>query len=135
LARTPGRPELLVVPDTSPHGFPQWKIRSPSSAGRLEELDRVARGVVEQDLGTARAPYDVISEVQPCGSETLDLRFDVLHDELDAGPAAWRGLAPSGMGRPAELVGPLRSNRRSPRVTSAKAGAAFERSVKPKWVV
>src|SRR6266540_4158418 len=45
------------------------------------------------------------------------------------------GRRPSGMGRPAELVGPLSSSRRLPRVTSAKAGAALERSVKPKWVV
>src|SRR5262245_51914644 len=32
------------------------------------------------------------------------------------------GLAPSGMGRPAELVGPLSSSRRLPRVTLANAG-------------
>ena len=32
------------------------------------------------------------------------------------------GLAPSGIGRPAELVGPLSRSRRLPRVTSANAG-------------
>ena len=42
------------------------------------------------------------------------------------------GLAPSGMGRPAELAGPLSSSRRLPRVTSAKAGAALVRTSKPR---
>jgi hypothetical protein len=45
------------------------------------------------------------------------------------------GVRPSGIGRPAELAGPLSSSRRLPRTTSANAGAALERSVKPKWVV
>jgi hypothetical protein len=45
------------------------------------------------------------------------------------------GARPSGIDRPAELVGPLRSSRRLPRTTSANAGAALERRVKPKWVV
>ena len=42
------------------------------------------------------------------------------------------GVRPSGIGRPAELVGPLSSSRRLPRMTSAKAGAAFRPSSKPK---
>jgi hypothetical protein len=46
-----------------------------------------------------------------------------------------RGVRPSGIDRPAELFGPLSSSRRLPRTTSANAGAALERSVKPKWVV
>ena len=35
------------------------------------------------------------------------------------------GLAPSGIGRPAELFGPESSSRRLPRLTSANAGAAL----------
>ena len=35
------------------------------------------------------------------------------------------GLAPSGIGRPAELAGPASSSRRLPRLTSANAGAAL----------
>ena len=45
------------------------------------------------------------------------------------------GMRPSGMGRPAELLGPLSSSRRLPRTTSANAGAELERTVKPKCVV
>ena len=44
------------------------------------------------------------------------------------------GVRPSGIGRPAELVGPLSSSRRWPRTTSANAGAALVRSSKPRWV-
>jgi uncharacterized hydrophobic protein (TIGR00271 family) len=45
------------------------------------------------------------------------------------------GLVPSGMGRPAELAGPLSSSRRFPRVTSAKAGTALVRTSKPRCSV
>ena len=45
------------------------------------------------------------------------------------------GVRPSGIGRPAELFGPLSSSRSLPRTTSANAGAALERSLKPKWLV
>ena len=44
------------------------------------------------------------------------------------------GLRPSGIGRPAELAGPLSSSRRWPRVTSAKAGTADDRTANPKCV-
>src|SRR6266446_5330746 len=45
------------------------------------------------------------------------------------------GLLPSGIGRPAELVGPLSNRRSDPSLTSANAGAALERTVKPRCVV
>lgn len=44
------------------------------------------------------------------------------------------GRRPSGIGRPAELAGPLSSSRRPP-PTSAKAGADLERTVKPRFEV
>ena len=43
------------------------------------------------------------------------------------------GMAPSGIGRPAELIGPLSSMRRLPFVTSANAGELIP-TLKPKWV-
>ena len=45
------------------------------------------------------------------------------------------GVRPSGIGRPAELAGPASSSRRLPRLTSANAGAAVNRSAKPRWPV
>src|SRR5215213_4699492 len=45
------------------------------------------------------------------------------------------GLPPSGIGRPAELAGPLSNRRSDPSLTSANAGAALVRSVKPRCVV
>ena len=45
------------------------------------------------------------------------------------------GWRPSGIGASAELPGPLSNNRSLPRITSAKAGAALEMSVKSKCVV
>jgi hypothetical protein len=45
------------------------------------------------------------------------------------------GVRPSGIGLPAELVGPESSSRSAPRWTSAKAGAMFEIRLKPRWFV
>ena len=44
------------------------------------------------------------------------------------------GERPSGIGRPAELAGPLSSSRSRPRTTSANAGGALVRTVNPKWL-
>ena len=49
-------------------------------AGRLEELDRVAGGIVEQDLLAAGTAHDVVAEGQPRGAQPVDLAGEVLHD-------------------------------------------------------
>jgi len=58
-----------------------------SGAGGLEELDRVARGVLEQDLLAARPADDVVAEGQARGPQPLDVGRDVLDDEVDAVPS------------------------------------------------
>src|SRR5215216_3995891 len=63
-------------------------------AGGLEELDRVAGGIVEQDLLAARAADDVVAEAQPRGSQPLDFAGEVLDDQVDAVTAAGLGCAP-----------------------------------------
>src|SRR4051794_40784102 len=64
-----------------------------SAAGRLEELDRVARGILEQDLPTPRAADDVVAERQARALEPRDVGGDVLDDEVDAVPSAGPGRA------------------------------------------
>ena len=49
--------------------------------------------------------------------------------------AALTGKAPSGIALPAEAVLPLRSNLKFPLITSAKAGEALLKSVKPRCFV
>ena len=46
------------------------------SAGRLEQLDEVARGVFEQDLPAARSRNDVAAKVRACRLQTFDFRVD-----------------------------------------------------------
>jgi hypothetical protein len=41
------------------------------------------------------------------------------------------GVGPSGIGRPAEIFGPLRSSRSAPRRASANAGATLEITSNP----
>src|SRR3954469_24886373 len=72
--------------------------RAPSRAGGLEELDRVAGGVLEQDLPPAGPGDDVVAECQAGGAQAVDLIRDVLDDEVDAVPAARLRGAPVGHG-------------------------------------
>jgi hypothetical protein len=64
--------------------------RAPSGAGGLEELDRVARRVLEQDLLAARAADDVVAERQAGGAQLLDVGGDVLNDEVEPVPTGRR---------------------------------------------
>ena len=65
--------------------------------------------------GTSRRRRGVVSTSASRSSTMKWMRFQ------PPGP----GVAPSGIGRPAELFGPARSSRRLPRLTSANAGAAL----------
>src|SRR5215218_8343019 len=69
---------------------------SRSGSGGLEELDRVAGGIVEQDLLPAWAGDDVVAERQPRGAEPFDFAGEVLDDQMDAVPAAGLWCAPVG---------------------------------------
>src|SRR5690242_5763066 len=78
------------------------------SASRLEELDGVAGGIVEQDLSAAGAGHDLVSEGNAFAAQAVDLCLDVVDDEVDAVPAARNRCAavrhrPAGRaGRPAQ---------------------------------
>src|SRR3954451_20474312 len=60
-----------------------------SAAGGLEELDRIACGVVYEDLLPAGAGDDVVAEAEPRLAEPRDLALDVVDDQVDPVPAAW----------------------------------------------
>ncbi len=101
--------------------------------GRLEQFDRVAGGVGEQDLASARARDHDAAEGRACVAEPGDLGAQVTGDEVDAVAADRVGVG--GVARAPELAGPDSSSRSGPRTTSANAGAALVFSVKPRWVV
>src|SRR6266511_4125988 len=89
--------------------------RNDYASARLEELDHVARRILDQDLRAARSLHDLVPERHAFRAEPFDLGGEVVDDQMDPVPAAWSGRRPAGMGRPAELVGPLSNSRRSPR--------------------
>jgi hypothetical protein len=71
--------------------------------GGLEELDRIAGWVVEQDLLTTGAPDDVIAELQSGGAQPLDLGDDVTTTQVTASPKARfhpNGVRRTGQGTP-----------------------------------
>ncbi len=69
--------------------------RVAASGGRLEDLDRVAGGVVDEYLSTSGSADYVVAEIGAGDAEALDLGVDVVDDEMDAVPASWFGLRPS----------------------------------------
>jgi hypothetical protein len=70
--------------------------------------NRVAGGILEQDLLAARIADDVIAKAQAGGAQPLDLPGNVVDDHVDAVPAAHH---------------------------IRERGGWLERTVKPKWVV
>ena len=70
---------------------------------RLEEFDRIACRVVEQDLFAAVANNNIIAEVRPGLAQRLDFAGKVRDLELNPVPAArlWRTTIRHGLGRSA----------------------------------
>src|SRR5262249_56732421 len=54
--------------------------------------------ILDEDLGPARPSDDVVPELHPGGPEPLNLRLDVVHDELEAVPPARHRKATVGHG-------------------------------------
>jgi hypothetical protein len=98
----------------------------------LKELNRIPGWIVEQDLRANRSGHDVVAEMDAGGAKSIYFGRKVFDDEVVRFQPPGPGRRPSGIGRPAELLGPLSSDRKSPRATSAKAGAVLEMRVKPR---
>src|SRR5262249_42674093 len=59
----------------------------------LEQLDQVARWVLDQDLPAAGSRDDVVAELDAFGLQPGDLCIQVRVDEMDAVPASGPGLS------------------------------------------
>jgi hypothetical protein len=78
-------------------------------AGGLEQLDDVAGGVLEQDLRAAGAVTTSLRKLTPAWrSRATSTAMSATMRWMRFQPPG-PGLVPSGMGRPAELAGPLAS--------------------------
>jgi hypothetical protein len=62
-----------------------------SAAGGLKQLDEIAGRILQQDLRSARPRHDVIAELDAGGAQPRDLAREVVHDEVNAIPAARAG--------------------------------------------
>src|SRR3954452_2973731 len=117
---------------------PPWSgfERPCSGAGGLEELDRVAGGVLEQDLPAARPADDVVAEGQARGSEPVALGRDVLDDEVDAVPAAGLRGAAVGHRSPGRALGTAEQQPQVPAddVGERRGGAHVEREAEVRGV-
>src|SRR6266404_9707726 len=70
-------------------------------SGRLEQLDRIPRRIVEHDLRAAGAGHDFAAEADARRAEPLDLACDVVHEQVNAVPASrcWPASVWHGAGR------------------------------------
>ena len=89
------------------------------SAGRGEQLDRVARRVVEHDLPSTRPADDVAAEVDAGSTQALRLGGDVRDDEVDAVPPAGNRPGPV-RHRPAGGTG--RAGEQEPQMSAGDVG-------------
>ena len=55
---------------------------------RLEDLDGVARRILDEDLTATGPLHDPTTEARPVGSQTLDGRLEIRNDDLEAIPAS-----------------------------------------------
>ena len=86
----PSKPVLAAL-EVLPTGV---VLRSLPS--RLKQFNRVARWVIEENLRAAGARYDVVAEVDPGRTESLDFRGKVIDDEVNPVPTTRGGLAAIG---------------------------------------
>src|SRR5439155_4317796 len=66
----------------------------PSLPWRFEQLDRVARRIVEKDLLSAETRDDIVAKAGSRLTQSLDLTGEILDLESDAVPATWLRSAP-----------------------------------------
>src|SRR5688500_17204020 len=62
------------------------------------ELERVAVGIFDLDLGAARTGFDLVAETHAGGAKFFDLRLEIGDEEDDAVPAAGLLFAAVGHG-------------------------------------
>src|SRR6266508_1962832 len=74
--------------------------RNDYASARLEELDHVARRILDQDLRAARSLHDLVPERHAFRAEPFDLGGEVVDDQMDPVPAAWFRAAAVGHGPP-----------------------------------
>ena len=74
--------------------------RSQSLAGGLEQLNRIARRILDQDLLPAIANHNRVAEAASCLFQLRDGGRQILDLQLDAVPATGGGLLPVGHGLP-----------------------------------
>ena len=70
----------------------------------LEEFDDIAGGVLQQDLFAAWPFDDVVAKRSPGGTQSGDLRVDVIDNQVDAVPAPRSGLGAIRHGPPRGAV-------------------------------
>jgi lactoylglutathione lyase len=122
----PGRPDrvpdlLRRRPGRLPHRADRRRLRDAAGprplAPRLEQLDRIAGRILDQDLAAAAAADDLVAEADSASRSATSscMRFQP--------PGS--GMRPSGVGwaAPPGPPGEFSSSRRSPRESTANPGA------------
>ena len=104
---------------------------SISDSGGLEELDRIAGGILDEDLLSARAGDDVVSEGRPRPAQLVGHRFDVLDLDHEPVPTAGLGLPSVRHRSGGRRLSPLNQSERSSRSTIANAGPICWARVNP----
>src|SRR5207249_4235117 len=89
-------------------------------ARRLEQFDRIARRVVDQDLLAADAGDDLVAEFSARVAQGRDQPLEIGYFDREAIPATWLGPAPVGHGlrAAARAPGPARHAEHQPQISA-----------------
>src|SRR5215813_2376804 len=72
------------------------EVPGSSVFGGLEKLHEVARRIAQQNLRASRPPHDLISKLHASSTQPRDLGRQILHDQVNAVPAAGSGFGSIG---------------------------------------
>src|SRR6266550_6049790 len=103
--------------------------------GRLEQLDRIARWIFQENLLAARPSHDIVPKLQTSSAQLFSFRGEVFDDEFDAVPSAWSWSGPVGHRTPGGARWATQEQTKLAPDHIGKSGAAFDRTVNPKCLV
>jgi hypothetical protein len=66
------------------------------AANRLKQLRQISRRILQKNLRATGPRHDVIAKLRARGTQSCDLTGKVVHDEMDAVPAAGFGARANG---------------------------------------
>src|SRR5262245_14426505 len=87
-AASPDRAPTRARGDDDPLRSDHLDRLARSAAGQLKQFDQIAGWILDENLGAAGPGHHIVAELDTGAAQPVDLRRQVLDDQMDAVPAA-----------------------------------------------